>query len=1007
MLGRQQIAGIPTAINELFKNSYDAYASRVVVDNLLDKNALLLRDDGVGMSERDFLDRWLTVGTDSKTTGGRFSSLAPPDGFAPRPVLGEKGIGRLAIASLGEQVLVMTRPRDVTNNSATTVALICWRFFTVPGLTLDDIRIPTVSIAPGGHVDHELVVDLTEVMLAHLSELETRMPPETVRAIRKELNHLRQLDFAAIQQLSGPRLDGKGYGTHFLVTPVDETLALETAPQEDGSASRLVKLLIGFTNSFSRKNVPGFRTAFREIREGSPPRDLLDGAEFFNEEDFSRVDHEFDGRFDENGTFHGTVRIFGGDPLEHVIPWPGSNGRTRCGPFTIRFGYVQGTAKQSRLSDVDYNAINAKLNRVAGLYIYRDGIRILPYGNSDVDYLNIEERRSKNAAYHFFSYRRLFGAVDINSDDNPDLQEKAGREGFRENLAYREMVAILKNMFVQLAADFFRSSTEEGKEYLRIRQALQQSARERRESNVRPQRNRLREELQVKVAAFENGTPQREVAEVVDGLRNELQERRHLFNHAASPGEASEIIHLDTKARRELRQISHRYLIERPDGVGLARDMQRDYSVWQESNEKLLDTTLPAAEEQLDRIVTAALSALTAPEITDRRVHEELLRASRADMEELHGSWGHSVERSRYSADSAHQHVLNILSDAIEAVEASISEATTIVSAASVEHTKAVLTARRTAYEIVDRSIKAQQQRLGRLQPILSRLVNDDPAPDEDLVALEEEVLALRDDAEADLELAQLGRAVEIINHEFSASVTAVRNNLRALRPWARINPDLRPIESNLSASFEHLDAYLTMFTPLQRRLYRRPVLITGDEIFHFVMDLFRDRTQRHDVSITMSDAFHRASVSGYPSTFYPVFLNLIDNALFWLNQRPKPRSVVLDYADSAWLVKDNGPGVRLRDEERIFEMNWSRKPGGRGVGLKVSRDVLRRNGYELQLRQGSGLDWPAGAGHGHADERGQGACFAIVPLPDTTESEDINQANMHATSNEAGEPRQ
>ena len=32
MLGRQQIAGIPTAISELFKNAHDAYARTVEVD---------------------------------------------------------------------------------------------------------------------------------------------------------------------------------------------------------------------------------------------------------------------------------------------------------------------------------------------------------------------------------------------------------------------------------------------------------------------------------------------------------------------------------------------------------------------------------------------------------------------------------------------------------------------------------------------------------------------------------------------------------------------------------------------------------------------------------------------------------------------------------------------------------------------------------------------------------------------------------------------------------------
>lgn len=34
MLGRQQIAGIPTALSELFKNAHDAYAVNVEVDFL-------------------------------------------------------------------------------------------------------------------------------------------------------------------------------------------------------------------------------------------------------------------------------------------------------------------------------------------------------------------------------------------------------------------------------------------------------------------------------------------------------------------------------------------------------------------------------------------------------------------------------------------------------------------------------------------------------------------------------------------------------------------------------------------------------------------------------------------------------------------------------------------------------------------------------------------------------------------------------------------------------------
>lgn len=109
MLGRQQIAGIPTAVSELFKNAYDAYATAVRADYFPDRRMLLLRDNGIGMSEEDFLGRWLTIATDSKTVDGLLSKPIKPSGIATRQQMGEKGIGRLAIASIGPQLLIATR----------------------------------------------------------------------------------------------------------------------------------------------------------------------------------------------------------------------------------------------------------------------------------------------------------------------------------------------------------------------------------------------------------------------------------------------------------------------------------------------------------------------------------------------------------------------------------------------------------------------------------------------------------------------------------------------------------------------------------------------------------------------------------------------------------------------------------------------------------------------------------------------------------------------------------
>ncbi len=135
MLGRQQIAGIPTAISEMFKNAHDAYADRVEIDYYRADGLFVLRDDGIGMTEEEFTSRWLTIGTESKLNSAGMAQ-PPQDPTKPeRPMLGEKGIGRLAIATIGPQVLVLTRARRKKFLSDLTVAFVNWGLFECPGVT--------------------------------------------------------------------------------------------------------------------------------------------------------------------------------------------------------------------------------------------------------------------------------------------------------------------------------------------------------------------------------------------------------------------------------------------------------------------------------------------------------------------------------------------------------------------------------------------------------------------------------------------------------------------------------------------------------------------------------------------------------------------------------------------------------------------------------------------------------------------------------------------------------
>jgi hypothetical protein len=139
LLGRQQIAGIPTAINELLKNAHDAYADKVDIDYFRLKNLFILRDDGVGMTKNDFETRWLTLGTESKVENKKITKPPIDDSKPFRVPMGEKGIGRLAIASIGEQVLIVSKAK---HQDKIVGALINWQIFELPGLNLEDIVIP-------------------------------------------------------------------------------------------------------------------------------------------------------------------------------------------------------------------------------------------------------------------------------------------------------------------------------------------------------------------------------------------------------------------------------------------------------------------------------------------------------------------------------------------------------------------------------------------------------------------------------------------------------------------------------------------------------------------------------------------------------------------------------------------------------------------------------------------------------------------------------------------------
>lgn len=121
-LGERLVSRPEVALAELIKNSYDADAQTCSVE--FEKDRIVVKDDGHGMSESQFLKNWMVVSTQAKGVE-RYSKLYR------RSMAGSKGVGRFSARFLGHALILRSVANDPTVGKKTRLtATFDWRAIT-------------------------------------------------------------------------------------------------------------------------------------------------------------------------------------------------------------------------------------------------------------------------------------------------------------------------------------------------------------------------------------------------------------------------------------------------------------------------------------------------------------------------------------------------------------------------------------------------------------------------------------------------------------------------------------------------------------------------------------------------------------------------------------------------------------------------------------------------------------------------------------------------------------
>ncbi len=956
-LGREQIADCPTAISELWKNSYDAYA-RVVGLHIYEGEYTVatIVDDGHGMNSDEFKSKWLVVGTESKRSEVVTSEI-DRDGLAPRIKQGQKGIGRLSSANLGSLLLIVSKKID----ERFVASLIDWRVFENPYIYLMDVKIPVVEFDS----KDELFSLLPEMFAGLLSNVIVDSPiNERDRRIQEAWEQFNRLESSEGKKITTqeevkstaigtvfneahfsewPLWRGESLkGTILVISNVQADLVAQL-PRFDGGAhgkdstilqarEQLFQTLSNIADPFlsakekeSGRGVTDFSTRatardnhrLRVIVDNQPPFDLV----WLHE-----LEHVVDGDFDADGVFRGRIKAFGvwldGDiSIQPAIDVP-SRKDSFVGGFNLKIGTYEQRLDSTSHSEESYRSFEAKSEMYSGFMVYRNGLRVMPYGREGSDFFQIEKRRTLNAGREFWSIRRLFGRVALSKIDNPNLRDKAGREGIIDNKAAKVFRDLVINVLRVSARMYFGSSSELRSNIIPDRQESYKAQKLEESRNKQRLKNRKQFSSKLK--------------------RNEpiLADVVHLITEFSERVESNALEHEDVISgyRQQVSEFKNSlkelWISDAPRSLGLLEDKYSAYKA-----------KIKYAKESLDLLeekVALALE-LVKPKSAKEIIYSEI-SANASFLNRRIRGW---VGECKVILSSELQRLQVLQEDRQKLYHAKTLPFLEVVDSgnASISEVSKWLDEERDTQD-AENSVLFESY-----AAVLSSLQESI-----DLAGLashsENIAEGLREEVDRLHSLAQLGITVEIIGHEIESLEHSVASSLKQFPLDIQKSLAYQQVRNGHEALIDRL----RFLSPLKLSGPKTRVKITGGMIFDYVQNFFRGRLKEQEIEFSATEDFYKFSIYDQPARIYPVFINLINNSAYWVEHTLESfKRIQLDVFEEKVVVSDNGPGVDAGDVGRLFQLFFTRKiRGGRGVGLYLCRANLAASGHSIEYADDS-----------------------------------------------------
>jgi nitrogen fixation/metabolism regulation signal transduction histidine kinase len=167
----------------------------------------------------------------------------------------------------------------------------------------------------------------------------------------------------------------------------------------------------------------------------------------------------------------------------------------------------------------------------------------------------------------------------------------------------------------------------------------------------------------------------------------------------------------------------------------------------------------------------------------------------------------------------------------------------------------------------------------------------------------------------------------------------------------------VQTIERRSKGLISFVDSYRS-FTKIPNPSFK---VLEVQELFDDVRRLLRVQIEEHALDLRINVAPEDLQVSADPELIEQVLINLVLNAMQAVEDEPEPRIELRARIDRrsrpVLQVIDNGPGIPPDVQEKIFVPFFTTKEDGSGIGLSLSRQIMRLHGGALTVRSDPDAD--------------------------------------------------